>query len=145
MKISDIVFEKSKIDTLKEAINDLCLNCSGIGALCSECEVEQAKHSKNINLNTKNFEILTDNTELDFSKISFDKNRILLTQNAIEEVCTECPGAGILCFDCEIHQLRRTVASLAVIDNTPKFDNKGVKKSGGSCGTSCSTGCKPKK
>lgn len=162
MILEDLIFDRAKILTVNRTIEDLCLSCAGLGILCNGCPADEAKKSLNylaFKGNETGFSVVRElepliendipsGNNLSFSDLIFEKNKILLAQNAVEDLCFNCAGAGILCNQCNIHQARRTLASLPVKDNEP-FVKKAKKKesaaSGGSCGTSCSTGCGTKK
>jgi hypothetical protein len=157
MILEELVFDKNKILAVNRAIEDLCMSCAGLGILCKDCPTDETKKE----LNTlafkgneehlpglKEFEVLIGNYDISLSELIFDKNKVMTAQNTLEDLCADCQGAGILCFECTVHQARRTLASMPVIDVAPKFAKKAKKEksaSGGSCGTSCSTGCGTKK
>ena len=153
--INNLVFEKEKISAINNAIYNICFSCQGLDILCDRCEVNQAKINiislpliNNEQIEIKNLQVIYDNAneeDLEIGDITFDKNKVMLAQNAIEDLCSNCLGIGTLCFDCKIHELRRNLASLPLIDSVRTFDTTEKKSSAKSCGTSCSTGCKPKK
>jgi hypothetical protein len=161
MILEELVFDPNKILTVNRSIEDLCFSCAGLSILCKECPTAETKKALNLLAFKGNetdftavreFMVLIEKgglpgNNLSFSDLIFEKNKILLAQNAVEDLCFNCPGAGILCGECSVHQARRTLASLPVKDEP--FVNKAKKKekaaSGGSCGTSCSTGCGTKK
>lgn len=156
MQLNDMVIDNNKLIILNNALEDLCLSCAGIGILCNDCQ-STATRKDLYKLALKNpettfpfpreFERLTEfDNNLLFSGLLFNKNKVMIAQDAVEDICFNCAGAGILCFDCHIHQARRTLASLPVQEIAPKFSKKAKKESSAkSCGTSCSTGCGTKK
>ena len=139
MLISELEFEKEHILNVKQAIEGICLHCRGIGILCGECPVDNVidslismklKTSDNINpLIKKEFELLTEGLDVSFSELIFDKNKVFVSQDSLESLCENCQGAGILCDICHVHEIRRTLASLPVIDSEVKFSSKPAKKS----------------
>lgn len=152
MLVDELVFEAEKVEALITAIEDICLSCQGIGSACSECPTEDIKKQSlklplidKSELSVRSFEVI-DNTKTEFDDLIFDKNKILLAQNSIEEICCDCKGLGLLCRECKIHNIRRNLSSLPVIDSEPIMARKSKKKSSGKgCGTSCSTGCSTKR
>jgi hypothetical protein len=155
MLISDLEFNKKDILNVKQSIENICLTCKGISVLCKQCPVDSAISSvfslkandpDNLGPLLKNeFELLTEKPEITFSELIFDKNKVFISQDSLESLCENCQGAGILCEMCQVHQMRRDLASLPVIDIEMKFPSKKEKKSGGGCGSSCSTSCGTKK
>jgi hypothetical protein len=155
MVLEELIFEKNKILTVIAAIEDLCLSCAGLAVLCSECPADPIKKdlsylpvsdTQDYFPLIREFERLTGDLNISFRELIFDKNKIMLAQNAVEELCLNCSGAGILCGDCTVHQARRTIASLPIKDSelfSPKSAPRA--KAAKSCGTSCSTGCGTKK
>jgi hypothetical protein len=158
MLLEDLIFDKNKITTVNQAIEDLCFSCAGLDKFCSECPADQSKKELNrLAFKEEKTDVriimelgkLIETNEISFNEITFEKNKILMAQNAVEDLCFACSGAGILCSECTVHQARRTLASLPVKENDPyakkvKKTDSGAAK-GGSCGTSCSTGCGTKK
>ncbi len=153
MEITELVFETNKLLTLQSSIENLCLTCEGLATVCNSCPTNNAMDllvnipNQTESLSKKTYDLLTQVKEIAFQDLVFEKNTILLTQNAIEAICEDCKGIGLLCRVCNIHKVRRTIASLPVIDNTPSFSKKKEKNTEAkSCGTSCSTGgCGTKK
>lgn len=152
MLTEELVFEAEKIENLIVAIEEICLSCEGIGSACSECPTDERKEQSlklplitEKELSVRRFEAINE-SEIKFDDLIFDKNKILLAQNAIEEICCDCKGLGILCRDCKLHAIRRNLSSLPVIDSEPIMAKKTKKASSGKgCGTSCSTGCSTKR
>ena len=158
MQIKDLVFDNNKLLNLNQSIEDLCLSCSALGILCSTCPADNTKKTlydfasqNNIYFPLpKQFEILAGESNISFTELLFDKNKVIIAQNTLEDLCSNCAGSGILCFDCNVHEARRTLASLPVKDIDP-MARKAKKKAAASgeaksCGTSCSTGgCGTKK
>jgi hypothetical protein len=152
MLTEELVFEAEKIENLIAAIEEVCLSCEGIGSACSECPTDEIKKQSlrlplitEKELSVRRFENISE-IDIKFDDLIFDKNRILLAQNAIEEICCDCKGLGILCRGCKLHSIRRNLSSLPVIDSEPIMAKKTKKSSSGKgCGTSCSTGCSTKR
>lgn len=155
MILEELIFDKNKILSVNQSIEDLYRSCSGFGIL-NEYPTDETKKTLNA-LDAKGnelyftairkFEQLIENNYLSFRYLIFDKNKVILAQNSVENLCVNCAGAGILCNECTIHQTRRTLASLPVkdIELFKEVKKKKSSVSGGSCGTSCSTGCGTKK
>src|SRR5688500_14501255 len=124
MILEDLVFDSNKILTLNNSIEELCLCCAGIGIFCNGCPVNETKnalYSLAVKNNENSFPIpkefqrlIGEDLNLSFSDLIFDKNKLLIAQNAVEDLCFNCAGTGILCSDCTVHQARRTLASLPV-------------------------------
>jgi hypothetical protein len=155
MLVQEIVFTDEKIEDLIDNINTLCIKCDYIGKHCNICSIEEAKVLiKELNLKPeiidklKSYNLIIGELDDSESEIEFNKNNVLLTQNSIETICENCNYLGSYCLDCNIHQIRRLVASLPLqeIEMFNPVKEKKSTSSGGSCGTSCSTGgCSTKK
>lgn len=151
MVIENIIFNDEKINNLIENINNLCFKCEYIGKMCSICSVEEAKNLiPKLNIKPelvsklKSYRVLVSEVDDYEGEIEFNKNNVLLTQNSIEEICENCNYLGSYCLDCNIHQIRRLIASLP-LKEIELFNPIKEKKSSGGCGSSCSTGCSTKK
>jgi len=132
----------------KEKIEDICFSCKAINILCNQCPVNQVLEqivSRDETIKRKAFAVVSPkNEELNISEINFEKNPVLLAQNSLEDICFHCEEIGIKCDDCFVHEIKRALASLPLLD-IPEIRKKVAKKTGGGCGTSCSTGCGTKK
>lgn len=152
MIIDKIVLNEEKVSNLIDNINNLCIKCEYIGKMCSLCSVDEAKNLfPKLNINPdlvsklKNYRVLIGEIDNYEGEIEFNKNNVLLTQNSIEEICEKCEFIGNYCMDCNIHQIRRLIASLPLKEIELFNPIKEKKSSGATCGTSCSTGCSTKK
>lgn len=151
MIVKEIIFDNSKILSLVNNFNSICINCDNIGIGCSICPVdatksilETTKLDININFELKNYKLLNPSEDSNNISLEFNKNDIMITQNSLEDICTTCSYVGSYCIDCSIHQVRRDLASLPLKEI--KMDMIKKEKSAKSCGTSCSTGgCSTKK
>lgn len=145
------ILNLEKLDDLISNINNLCAKCENIGQICNICSVGESKTliqsfdlPQNIISALKSYVVLNEDSTYN-DEIEFNKNDVLLVQNAIESVCEDCSYIGKYCMDCKVHDIRRQVASLP-LNGTEVLQNiREKKKSGGGCGTSCSTGCSTKK
>lgn len=136
--MSSDIFEsidKSQLVELKKSLQDICFSCEGLDFLCSTCPINesfQAIYSKQelTSLST------TCNYNKTFSDLSFEKNKLFLANDYVEQICINCNYKGFSCLSCELHQVKRNLASLPVFD--VKFNQNEVKKN---CSNSCSTTC----
>lgn len=143
--------DKNKIEILIDSINNLCIKCEYIGQICDICSIGESKTLlKELNLPAevinalKTYSVLNEIENFN-DEPEFNKNDVLLTQNAIESLCDGCEYIGSYCLDCKIHEIRRQIASLPLKEVEMFKEVKQKKSSGGGCGTSCSTGCSTKK
>ncbi len=152
MITKEIIFEEKKVLDLVNSINSICLNCDNIGTACNICPVENSKSildntkiDSGIYPQLKRYTLLNpDNQIIDDFILEFNKNDIMITQNSVEDICVGCNHVGTYCMDCNIHQIRRDLASLTIKEI--KMDIVAKESNVKSCGTSCSTGgCSTKK
>lgn len=136
--MSSDIFEsidKSQLAELKKSLQDICFSCDGLDFLCRSCPINESFqdiYSKQelTNLST------TSNYNKTFSDLLFKKNKLLLANDYVEQICINCNYKGFSCLSCELHQVKRNLASLPVFEI--KSNREVVKKS---CSTSCSTSC----
>jgi hypothetical protein len=136
----NIELKTNNINTLLENLEDMCIDCNAYRNLCNICPVNNS-----IAIVSKFKAIKIEETKIDGSNVSFhnlifNKNKVLLVQNSLEEICSDCNLIGIYCKKCYIHQIKRDITSLPVKDSNIEYNytNKKIKKS---CGTSCKTSC----
>jgi len=155
MSVKEIIFNKEKVLDLANNFNSMCIKCNQIGVGCKNCSIEETKSllekivfEDGTSPEFKRYTVLND-LEVDehIGDLEFAKNDIMITQNALEEVCVSCSFIGTYCLDCDMHETRRNLASLTFKEIKLNIEPKEkAAKSGGGCGTSCSTGgCSTKK
>jgi hypothetical protein len=132
-----------KINILSESLKDICIDCKAYEKLCNVCPVNNSlkEISKFKNIELKESKIQTD---INLYDLIFDRNKIILAQDNLEEICIDCKLIGIYCKKCYIHKIKREISSLPVENITMTYNpvTKKVKKS---CETSCGTSCGTKK
>ncbi|GIW21859.1 MAG: hypothetical protein KatS3mg068_0866 [Candidatus Sericytochromatia bacterium] len=142
----DLEFDIKKLDNLVNNLKDICIECDLYNKFCQKCSINNSLREISIIIN-KNIHHLVDyfdNNNLSIHDLTFDKNKIFLIQNNLEEICSDCNYIGIYCKKCNIHKIKREIASLPVENISIKFEVSS-KKIKSSCGSSCSSSCSTKK
>lgn len=136
-------FEKTKTDNAQLQLRELCSNCNGKNTICGICPVFDSFniiYSLSLEKSVFDFEKPDISENVSVIELIFEKNQILLANNAFEEICSDCSQIAISCLECPIHEIKRNIASLPVREPVNTHLKKGEKTT---CGTSCSSGkCK---
>lgn len=138
--------DKNQLLELKKILQALCFSCAGLDSLCDECSVNDSFEAIYLNQDLEMLSSSNDQANITFADLLFEKNKLLLANDYVEKICVNCNYQGFSCLKCELHKVKRNLASLPVfeIQNKVLFDNSSepAKKS---CSTSCSTSCGVKK
>lgn len=147
--MSSEIFEsidKSQLLELKKILQELCFSCVGLDSLCDDCSVNDSFETIYLNQDLEMLSSSNDQSNITFADLLFEKNKLLLANDYVERICVNCSYQGFSCLKCELHRVKRNLASLPVfeVQNKVLFDNSSepAKKS---CSTSCSTSCGVKK
>lgn len=149
MLLSSDIFEsidKSQLVELKKSLQDICFSCDGLDFLCGNCPINesfQAIYSKQELTNSS----ATYDYNKTFSDLLFEKNKLLLANDYVEQICINCNHKVFLCLKCELHKIKRNLASLPVfeIKNKVLLSSNSINHDKKSCSTSCETTCGVKK
>lgn len=147
--MSSEIFEsidKSQLVELKKILQDICFSCAGLASICYSCSVNDAFDAIYVKQDLVTLENPVNESNILLADLLFEKNKLLLANDFIDQICVNCTYQGFSCLKCELHKVKRNLASLPVfeIQNKVLFDNSSepAKKS---CSTSCSTSCGVKK